>query len=114
MPAYTKLESRFTEIIAELQPLTREGCKQVCDEVVEGAKARCPVGDEPPHLRDRIHTEAGEKGYFVVAGDSQVFYGHMVEFGTSHSAAQPFLIPALESVAAERIAASAVAKVSTR
>jgi hypothetical protein len=37
---------------------------------------------------------------YVLAGDpkdpSFAFYGHMIEFGTSHSPPYPFLVPALE------------------
>jgi hypothetical protein len=32
----------------------------------------------------------------VVAGDDDVFYGHMVEHGTTHSAPHPFRVPAAE------------------
>jgi hypothetical protein len=32
----------------------------------------------------------------VVAGNEDVFYGHIVEHGGAHSAAQPFMVPAAE------------------
>lgn len=94
MPA--KLKSRIPEIIAQLaepKPTLRQGV----DAIAEGAKARVPVGTRHPHLRDAIHVEEAKGGYEVVAGDTEAFYGHMVEFGTTHSPAEPFLLPAFEA-----------------
>lgn len=72
--------------------------KQGADLVAERAKVRAP--DAPPlgeGLVEAIHVEReGGAGYMVVAGDGDVFYGHMVEHGTSHSPPHPFLVPSLE------------------
>jgi hypothetical protein len=40
--------------------------------------------------------EVAGAGAHVIA-DSDVFYGHLVEHGTSHSAPHPFLVPSLEA-----------------
>lgn len=77
--------------------------------IAEEARNRVPVNTG--RLRDAIHVEKRASGvevggqhvggvysdWFVVAGDTKAFYGHMVEFGTTHSPAHPFLIPAFES-----------------
>jgi HK97 gp10 family phage protein len=70
----------------------REGAEAVAVR----AKERAPV--ETGALRDAIHVEKDSKPftYNVVAGVKEAFYGHMVEFGTSHSSAHPFLVPAAE------------------
>lgn len=101
MPRAT-LESRFPEVIAELRPKVGASIKASAELVEERAKAKVPVGPDPVHLFDAIHVERESVGeYSVVAGgpvpgDEDVYYGHMVEFGTSHSAPEPFLVPALE------------------
>lgn len=61
-----------------------------------GAKSRVPV--DSGDLRNSIHTERIDDGYAVVAGDSDVFYGHIVEHGSTRTAPRPFLIPAAEAV----------------
>ena len=52
-------------------------------------------------LPDRVYYRAGEPDPLavVVGLDSRVaFYAHMVEYGTSHSAAKPFVRPAVDSL----------------
>lgn len=92
------LKSRLPQIAAELRPRVNEAVEAGAEIIAERARARVP--DAPPQgqgLIAAIHVEdAGSSGYSVLAGDAEVFYGHMVEFGTSHSAAHPFLIPAAE------------------
>lgn len=95
MPA--TLESRFPTIIAELRPKVSAAVKASAEQIAETARENVPVGEPDVHLKDHIHVEnTGAAEYAVVAGDSEVFYGHMVEFGTSHSAPKPFLLPATE------------------
>lgn len=68
----------------------------VAEAIDAGAKGRAPVATGA--LRDAIHTEKRAEGsYAVVAGDSKVFYGHLVEHGTTKAPAHPFLIPAAEA-----------------
>jgi HK97 gp10 family phage protein len=98
------LKSRFPAIAAELEPLTRGALEAGAELVSTAAKGRVVVGERTPHLRDAIHTDSEPEGVYVVAGDKETFYGHMVEHGTSHSAPQPFLIPALEETRSEVLA----------
>jgi len=63
--------------------------------IERAAKERVPVASGT--LRDAIHTDRKKVAeYEVRAGNTEAFYGHMVEHGTSHSPPHPFLVPALE------------------
>ena len=90
------LKSRIPAIAAELEPHVRTALEVGGEYVSARAKERVAYGNRDPHLRDAIHTSSEPEGVYVIAGDSETFYGHMVEHGTSHSAPQPFLVPALE------------------
>jgi len=117
-----KLTSRIPLIIAELDDTMLEGVLEVAHRIAEGAKQRVP--DAPPMnegLVEAIHVETGadlvkssEIGFgsdaqtytaeelagnavAVVAGDSEHFYGHFLENGTSRTPPRPFLIPAFEA-----------------
>jgi HK97 gp10 family phage protein len=109
MPRYSRLHNRFPQIIATLEPKTRAALAAGAQLIAETAEARAPVDEGD--LRDAIHMEDTSEGVYVVAGGGpeDVFYGHMVEFGTSHSSARPFLIPALEERRAEVVATVAAA-----
>jgi HK97 gp10 family phage protein len=91
--------NRIPEFAAALDALVAAAVAETAEKVATDAKARVAVrnGD----LKEAIHTEATDEGVLVVAGgrtsnDRDVFYGHMVEHGTTHSGAEPFLVPALE------------------
>jgi HK97 gp10 family phage protein len=95
------LKSRLPEIVAELPArldgVAKAGAELVCASAKERAPYDAHKSPGDPHLRDALHVEKVKVGtYAVVAGDSDVFWGHLVENGTTHSAAEPFLIPALE------------------
>lgn len=102
------LKSRLPQIAAGLSPRAMGALEDAVDDVVELAKARVPV--ETGALRDAIHAETvGPATFSVVAGSTDAFYGHMVEFGTKRTPARPFLIPAAEEgvgIAAARITAA--------
>lgn len=71
--------------------------------VEQRAKDRVPV--QTGKLRDSIHVDregAGE--YTVIAGDRDVFYGHIIEHGGVHTPARPFMIPATDEVRAQVLA----------
>lgn len=71
--------------------------------VAERARELVPVDDG--ELRDAIHIEKEGHGSFsVVAGDPNVFYGHIVEHGGVSTPPQPFLVPALEMSTGEIVA----------
>ncbi len=92
------LKSRFPEIMADLRPKVGAAVKQGADAVAASAAQKVP--DPSPvaqGLIAAIHVEREDVAeYSVVAGDNEIFYGHFVEHGTSHSAPHPFLVPALE------------------
>lgn len=92
------LKSRIPMIAAGLPVLVDRAVEEAADKIVESAKVRvpdrAPVGEG---LIAAIHTErrgVGERA--VVAGDGDHWYGHLVEYGTTHSAPKPFLVPAAE------------------
>ena len=87
-------ENHIGRIARLIKPAVEDAIQQGAELVAERARMRAPI--ETGALKASIHTELEHNGYSVVAGDSDVFYGHLVEHGTSHSAAQPFLVPALE------------------
>ena len=62
--------------------------------VERDAKAAVPVATG--RLRDSIHSEREPEGTYVLGGDDEVWYGHLVEYGTVRTAPKPFLVPALE------------------
>jgi HK97 gp10 family phage protein len=90
----TSLFSRLPMIAAELGPEVESALEKVAETVAESAQEKVPV--ESGDLRDAIHVEKQDDGYSVVAGNERVFYGHLVEHGTTHSPPRPFLIPAAE------------------
>jgi HK97 gp10 family phage protein len=100
--------SRLPKVTAELAA-TMDGIADAgARYVAERAKRRVPV--LTGRLRDAIHVERqGFAEYAVLAGDRQVFYGHIVEHGGVHQPAQPFLVPALEESRADIVEAAAVA-----
>ena len=72
--------------------------------LVDAAKANVPV--DTANLKksigiNRKKTKDKSQVWFTVSprkgGKNDGFYGHMVEFGTSKMAAQPFMRPAFES-----------------
>lgn len=90
------LKSRFPQIVAELNPRMDIATKTTAEAIAEDAKSRAPALTGA--LRDAIHVERSKLAeYRVVAGNTEVFYGHMVEHGTSHSPPHPFLVPAAEA-----------------
>jgi HK97 gp10 family phage protein len=94
------LTSRIPQIRRDLGPAVNDGLEVGADLVAGVARVRAPI--ETGSLKASIHVEnARGHGYLVVAGDRDVFYAHMVEHGTSHSAPQPFLVPALEQMRGE-------------
>lgn len=98
----TRLESRLPAIATQI----KEGvgpalAKTTADRVAGEARIRCPV--RTGALRDsiRVRKQRGRDSYTVAAGSREVFYAKFVEWGTVNTAAQPFLLPAAESVKTE-------------
>jgi HK97 gp10 family phage protein len=93
------VRSRIPQITAELRPRLDAALRDGAEKIAAAAKQRVPV--QSGALRTAIHTETDADGVYVIAGDNDAFYGHMVEFGTTHTPARPFLIPALEETSGE-------------
>lgn len=89
-----QLQSRLPSISAELRPRVLAALKAGGEIVERNAKGRVKV--DTGALRDAIHTEPTHDGVAVIAGDNKVFYGHLVEHGSSRTPPHPFLVPALE------------------
>jgi hypothetical protein len=102
----TTLKSRFPTISAELRPKVGLAVAEGAEIVMENAWVRVPVDEGD--LREAIHVERLDAAeYSVVAGNEDVFYGHIVEFGGSGAndpGPRPFLVPALEASTFEIIA----------
>jgi HK97 gp10 family phage protein len=90
-----KYESRIGRIAGELDNRMKLAARFSAEAIEAGAKSRVPV--QSGSLRDSIHTVETDDGYMIVAGDSDVFYGHIVEHGSVNTAPRPFLIPAAEA-----------------
>lgn len=91
------ITSRLPEIAAGLAHRMDTVASNAADKVVEGAQERVPV--KTSRLHDAIHKEhTGLGEYTVLAGDTEVFYGHIVEHGGARTPPHPFLMPAAEDV----------------
>lgn len=87
--------SRIPQFTRTLSPKVDELVEDVAEVVAQGARRRVAV--DTGELRSKIHVRRSGTGEFsVVAGDRDTFYGHLVEHGTTHSPAQPFMVPAAE------------------
>lgn len=97
-------KSRLPMIAAELEAKLTAAVQAGAEVVEQAAKDRVPVNTG--RLRDAIHVEhTGPGEATVVAGDTEAFYGHIVEHGGRYMPAHPFLIPAAEESRAEVVAA---------
>lgn len=76
----------------EVQKAVREAVETL---VVPAAKAAVPK--DTGRLADAIHTEIALEGVYVIAGDKDAFYGHIIEHGGVNHPPHPFLVPALEA-----------------
>jgi hypothetical protein len=129
---------RASEVMEQIGKAAEENANGVMDEVVEAAKARCPVGEivrpgkwsgsravafnpktgknrgqrvsfvaqkvwmgrQPGDLRDTIRrvNKPGSGNIRVYAGSFKIFWAHMVERGSVHWPAHPFLRPAFQAI----------------
>lgn len=96
------VRNRFPQIIAGLNPTVTAAVYAGAKVIEREAKERVPV--DSGDLRSAIHTERGGNDVRVIAGDSSVFYGHLVENGTTRTPPRPFLVPAVEASRAEVLA----------
>jgi HK97 gp10 family phage protein len=98
------LKSRLPGIAAQLQPRVSAAVKTGAEWIAEDASGNVVYGPGDVHLADSFKVEReGPASYSVYndalseTGKRQVPYAHMVEFGTTKMAAQPFLLPAAEN-----------------
>jgi HK97 gp10 family phage protein len=94
--------SRIPQIAAALPSVIDAALRQGAELIADDAETRLAPHKLSGELEREIHVDDKQRdGIYVVAGDpsdpSFAFYGHMLEFGTSHSAPRPFLVPAFEA-----------------
>lgn len=101
-------KNRLPQIMLELPAAVDTAVAAAAQLVEQRAKGRVPVASGK--LRDAIHTDRqGVAEYEVVGGSGDAWYGHLVEFGTSHNPPRPFLVPSLEESRDETLALVAAA-----
>ena len=97
------LANKLPDIAKELRPKVSRAVKKAAQLVADQAKENAPHGASG-ELAGSIKVENAGSGLYRVIADANSgngewvnFYAQWVEFGTTDTAAQPFLIPALES-----------------
>lgn len=101
VPTTVILRSRIPQIIAEMEPKTGlavgAGARLIRDAAKENLVEDGTI--RTGNLRDSIHVTRRGTTARVIAGNKDVFYGHLVERGTATgSPAQPFMVPAAEEM----------------
>jgi HK97 gp10 family phage protein len=100
-------KSRLPRIEAEIVVKSEAAATAAARLIAARAKDRVPVASG--RLRDAIHIEHEDGGVAVVAGNTEAFYGHIVEHGGVFTPAHPFLRPAVDESRDEiRKAANAI------
>ena len=96
------MRSRIPQIATLLDDQLREAAEEALAPVVAAAKSRVPV--DSGKLRDSIHVEVEGDRARIVAGNTEAWYGHLVEFGSAEGGKgrgpippHPFLMPAWEA-----------------
>lgn len=87
------LESRFPEIIAELRPKVSAAVKVSAETIAEDAGAAAPVGPTGELGQSIEARNEGVAEYGIYAA----WYWFFPEFGTAHSAPEPYMLPAVEA-----------------
>lgn len=89
------LRSRLQET-KEMKKAENRALKKAAGRLETRAKTAAPV--DTGNLKSEITTGAVKDGKIDVGVDQQgdAYYGHMIEFGTSKTPAQPFLRPSFE------------------
>lgn len=95
------LRSRLPQIAVEIQVVVEQALEFGAETVAEDARERVRPHRLTGRLEEAIHIDTQREGVYVVAGGKaeegdDVFWGHLLEHGTSHSAPHPFLVPALD------------------
>lgn len=92
------LRSRIPQIVVEIEHFVEDAIEEGAEDVRAAAEARLQPHRVTGRLAEETHVHKEPEGFYVVAGDDtgDVFWGHMLEHGTSHSPPYPFLVPSLE------------------
>jgi len=105
---FVSLQSELSNIASGINDEVKAVMKDQAEKMASSAKSKAPV--DSGELRDSIevyeYERPGISGFRVRAGaksDRGVPYAHMVEYGSVHGNAQPFLLPAMEEHRQETI-----------
>lgn len=86
--------SGFERFLARIPGMLNAGAGAAAEATVGQAKDNVPVSNDPPHTRDTIRTvNIGTGQREVEAREAAI----VIELGTRHMAARPFLMPAATS-----------------
>lgn len=77
------------EIASRMKALAPEDTGDLKDSI----EVTPPGGTTPPYSQPGGSTVAGENQALITAGNTDVRYPHLQEFGTAHAPAQPFFWP---------------------
>lgn len=122
---FSRLSSKLDAITKAAGDATRPAAQAGAQVLYDEVRARAPVSKkahstkgkkqtyQPGNLRDAIYQafiekESGSKNskYRISWNKKEAFYARFVEFGTSKSAARPFLRPAYDAVSAKALKAA--------
>jgi len=83
--------------------LLREAVEKAAEPIVEAAKEKAPKrsGALAEGIHGEVTTSKQGQAILDISYNKKQYYGGMVERGTKHQAAQPFLRPAIEEQAEE-------------
>jgi HK97 gp10 family phage protein len=91
-----------THVVAVIKGITMDKINQAGDIVRDAMKGECPIGETGALKKSiRVRRYLKQLALKVLAGNAKAFYVHMVEFGTLHSAANPFMQRALDKSQAQ-------------
>ena len=96
-------KSRIPQIAVELHPKVQAALHAGAERIAANAQQKVPIATG--RLRDAIHVEDDGDDVYVLGGSEEVWYGHLVEFGTRYVPARPFLVPAAEEGKDDTVAA---------
>lgn len=101
-----RLQAIPRELLVELRPALIKGAREIADNMRALAEASRDSGDlidsievtgpgetTPAFVSGGGSKIAGENQALITVGNEDMRHGHLVEFGTAHSEAQPFMIP---------------------
>lgn len=93
MPYTSRIPRKLSGLAARVAAANR----QTADRVADRAKQNVPRATGALHDSIRVIKSSRSTNGRVRVGNRNVFYAHMVEFGTVKMPAQPFLVPAAEA-----------------